>query len=407
MGLWHKVKDTVKGAAKEVGAVVANPTGVIANAPLYLFGQMIKEATKTPDMDVPEGTGEGEGEEIVEAPAEVDMPAPTFVSYDPITQAPYKMVNISKFAQRWGNINRAEVSKNVQMSKDLALSQLDTELQGLQNYAPAAAALQRQEIAADNIFNQQQKEAQVAKALPGVKEQLAAQAARAESFASGRMPSDIEDRALELGIRSQAADTATAAGFGASSSVSRKASDLLSAQQRITLSQYGDQLLTGNINQKASLFLAPTEYANAGSQIQVMPSVSGSQLQSQNFVNLNNLTTIPATAALSTRVNQKQFATNLTQRTNEFNATNKLATDQFNANAANTFALQEFAYQVGYEGTLAGVATANNEIALQLQQQQQYYQMMQQYMEQQQQMNMISGIGSFVSQLFSVGMSLF
>lgn len=340
------------------------------------------KGTKTPSGGAtssnPTGAqiGDTPNPNVAVAPAMVGMPAPTFMSYDPITAAPYKMVNIQKFAQKWGNINRQQIIKNAQLSKDLALQQLDTELQGLRNYAPAAAALQRQEVSADNQFNQQQRLAQIATALPGVKEQLAAQATRAESFASGRMPSDIEDRALELGIRSQAADRATAAGFGASSSVSRKASDLLAAQQRIQLSQYGDQLLNQNIAEKVGLFLAPTEYSNAGSQIKVMPALSGSQLSQANLSQANAMAGIPASQALSTRVNQNQFVTNLEQQTRTFNASNQLATDQFNANAANQFALTAFQYQVGYQGTLAGVATTNNETALQLQQQEQFRQTM-------------------------------
>lgn len=410
MSLWTHIRDTVTDAAKNI--VTTGGAGT-SGMPQGAGGDVIEVPQSSSGSDgSSEGTtGEGivqvpggSDGEIAEAPAKVDMPAPTFMSYDPITQAPYKMVNIAKFAKRWGNINRQEILKNSQLAKDLALEQLDTELKGLQNYVPAMGALKRQETAADNVFNQQQREAMVAQALPGVKEQLAAQSARAESFASGRMPSSIEDRALELGIRSRAADIATAAGFGATSSVSRKASDLLSAEERIKLSQYGDQLLTQNINQKAGLFLAPTEYSNAGQQVNVMPSVSAGQLSASNLAQINAMTGIPAQAALSTRVNQNQFVTNLTQRTNEFNASNQLATDQFNASAANQFALTEFQYEVGYEGTLAGVATTNNEIALQLQQQQQYYSMMQQYMGQMQQANQmqqwiqsIVGIGTAIA----------
>lgn len=394
MSIFSRIRDTVEGAIP----------GIVSGDPMMAATGAIKGATgsdgSSGGASAP-SSGEVNASDVAVAPAEVGMPAPTFISYDPITAAPYKMVNIAKFAKKWGNINRQEIVKNAQLSKDLALQQLDTELQGLKNYVPAAAALKRQETAADNQFNQQQREAQIAAALPGVKEQLAAQSARAQSFASGRMPSDIEDRALELGIRSQAADRATAAGFGATSSVSRKASDLLSAQQRVTLSQYGEGLLTQNIATKSSLFLAPTEYSNAGTQINVMPSIGGAQLSEKNLTTLSAMTGISTNQALQGRLNQNQYVTNLTQRTNEFNASNTLATDQFNANAANNFALTEFQYQVGYQGTLAGVATSNNEIALQMQQQQQYYRMMQDYMQQSQQAGMLNSIFN----LFGTGAS--
>jgi hypothetical protein len=43
-----------------------------------------------------------------------------------------------------------------------------------------------------------------------------------------------------------------------------------------------------------------------------------------------------------------------------FNASNELSTDSFNASNANNFKLTKFQYDVGYAGTVAGVATANN-----------------------------------------------
>lgn len=312
-------------------------------------------------------------------PGYVNQPAPSFLDYDPITRAPYTMQNIKKFAKNWGQFNRSQILKNYQLADELALDQLDTELKGLQNYVPAASALKRSETAADNVFNQAQRTAQVNQALPEVYAQLQAQAARAESFASGRMPSDIEDRALELGIRSQAADYASAGGFGATSSVARKASDLLSAQQRIALSQYGDQLLTNNIGTKANLYLAPTEYSNAGTQVNVMPSISGSQLASSNLANINQLTTISPTTALSAKINEKQFVAGLEQQTRQFNATNQLATDQYNVGTANQFKLMKWQYDIGYEGTKAGIESANNMYENQMIMQDRYQSIVQDY----------------------------
>lgn len=354
-----------------------------------------------PGPSVSSGREDGVNTEPNVMPGYVEMPAPTFINYDPITRAPYKMTNIKKFAQRWGTINRNEILKNYQLADQLALNQIDTELKGLQSYVPAAAALKRSETAADNIFNQAQRLAQVNQALPEVYGQLQAQAARAESFASGRMPSDIEDRALELGIRSQAADYASAGGFGATSSVARKASDLLSAQQRIGLSQYGDQLLNQNIATKANLYLAPTEYANVGSQINVMPSISGSQLASTNLANINQSTMITASTALGAKIGEKQFVTGLEQRTREFNATNELATDQFNASTANQFALTKFAYDVGYEGTEAGVATANNNWANQVALMDRYQAVVQDYIGHAQDAGTISDIASGITEIIT------
>lgn len=271
-----------------------------------------------------------------------------------------KFTDPIKFGKKYGEFARTEMGKNFSLSQDFALKSLDTELQGLKNYVPAASALKRSETSADNIFNQNERTLQVNRALPGVGQQLGEQGQRAETYASGRVPDSVTDRALELNIRSGAADRAGAGGFGASSSASRKSSDLMSAEQRIALSQYGDQLLTSNIGTKANLFLAPTEYSDAGSQVRVMPSLSASQLTQDNFGQLNSNTILPISTAFTGTVQQ-----------NQFNAGQALNTAEYNASAQNSFALQKFGYNASYAGTVAGAAqtNANTEFALQQQQQ--------------------------------------
>lgn len=236
-----------------------------------------------------------------------------------MTAADYAMVDPTQISKEFGDVNREQMRANAQLSSDLALQALDTELQGLRNFAPAAAALKRAEIERDNQFNQAQREAMLAAGDPAMRADLEAQAARARAFAEGRMPSTIEDRALELGIRSRAADRAGVGGFGARSSAAQKAASLMSAEQRIALSQYGDQALTSNISNRNALLLAPTSYSDAGQQIAVTPSVSGAQAAMQIANEANQYTNIRAETAYQGQMQQEQFRTNLEQQTNQFN----------------------------------------------------------------------------------------
>lgn len=346
------------------------------------------------------------------APADLtsQFPSPFLSGYNPINAAPFKFTDVSKFAKQYGQFNREELNKNFNFSKGLALDTLDTELQSLQGYAPAAAALKRNETSIDNQFNQQQRTSQIDTALPGVRNQSIAQGQRAESYANGRIPDPVQDRAFELGVRSSAADNANAGGFGANSSVARKASDLMSAAQRVDLSKYGDQLLGQNIQQRYNNEVAPTEFSNAGSQINVNPPVSYSQLQESNFGQVNQATIMPTGAAFTGQVQQNQFVTGLEQQTRQFNASNTLQNDQFNAGNQNNFALQKFGYQVGEAGAFAGAAQTNLNTGVALDQQAQAAKNFQDYLGQAQQAGTINsitqGLGSLIggfANLFSGG----
>lgn len=303
--------------------------------------------------------------------------------------APYNFTDPMKFGQEFGAFNRKEIQKNFDLSKDLSLKELSTELSSLQGFIPAAAALKRNETSLDNQFNQAQRTQQVNQALPNAGADLEAQRGRANSFASGQVPNAIQDRALELGIRSAAADRTAAGGFGASSSVARKASDLLSINERIQLSKYGDSLLSNNISQTANLFLAPTEYSNAGGQVNVNPSVSASQLIDRNIAQINGLASIPTTQAFSSNVQQNQFRTNQVQQNSQFNTT-----------AQNQFALDLFGYQAGYANSVAGAAQTNTNTQIGLDQQAMAQQITQQYMQLAQDAQSIQSLFSGLGGLF-------
>lgn len=235
-----------------------------------------------------------------------------------MTAADYTMVDPSQVQSQYGDISRSETAKNSALSSQLALDSLDTELKGLQNYAPTAANLQRQEIAKDNTANSAARLASLDAADPSIRGDLSSQAERARSYAEGKVPNSILDRQLELGIQSSSADRAAVGGFGAGSSAAAKAGSLMSAEARIGLSQYGDQLLSSNITNRTATEVAPTEYSNAGSQISAVPSQSAGQTAMQIASQLN-AGNINAKDALASKTQQGEFKAGLEQDTNKTN----------------------------------------------------------------------------------------
>lgn len=291
-----------------------------------------------------------------------NFPAAATVSFPSIQPAPYKFTDPQTYASKFADFNREQVSKNFDQSKTMALDTLDTELQGLQKYAPAAAALKREQTSIDNLFNQSARTSQVNTALPNARATLDAQAQRAASYAKGELPSDQLDRALELGTRSAATDAGTYGGFGASSGATTKMSDLMSADQRFQIAQYGEGLTSSNLTQDASLFLAPTEYSNAGAGINVAPEVGAGRLTTSDLGTLNSATVLDPAQALTSNIQQEQYKTGITQRTNEFNATGQMLANTTNAAAINDFALSSFGYDVSYTNAMTAAGQHQQDV---------------------------------------------
>lgn len=297
--------------------------------------------------------------------------APTFIGdqfpsavqtqFDPIPGAAqdYTFIDPIKFGREFGPFQRSELTANLAQAKGFAMDVLDTEFQGLASFVPRSAMLKREELGLDTAFNQGLRIAQVQGAIPDVLRDINQQAADARTYAAGEVPNSIIDRGLEVGLRSEAADIAATSGFGASSSAAQKISNLMSARERIGLSQYGNQLLSQNAAFRQQLLLAPTSYSDAGQQINVMPTISGGQAQVGNFAAINAETLISAREGFQAAINQAQFGANLIQRTQEFNASNTLQNAQFNANNLNNFALSYFNYLNSYVNSVAGAAQTN------------------------------------------------
>lgn len=247
-----------------------------------------------------------------------------------MTAADYTLLDPADVQEEFGDITRSEMRENSALASDLALDAIDTELQGLLNYAPTAANLQRQQVALDNTTNQAERTRMLEAADPNIAKDLQAQRERFGAYAEGRVPDSITDRQLELGIQSNAADRASSGGFGKGSSAAAKAGQLMSAEARIGLSQYGDQALSSNIAQRTSTLLAPQQMATGGSQIQVMPSMSAGQaaMAIASEANAGNIT---AKDALASKTQQGQFEAELEQ---DANKTNLLTQSQKDLNQA-------------------------------------------------------------------------
>lgn len=292
------------------------------------------------------------------------------ISYDPVKVKPipnsgYDIIDPQEFSENYGDFTTDRFVNNFGTSEKLALKTLETELKGLKMFAPAAASIKRRELSADNLFNQSQRTTQINEVLPDVAAGLKQQTKDAATFASGRFTSEIEDRALETGLRSESADISRSRGFGDNSTAAMKASDLASARERFGIAQYGNELKGVNSQSRQQLELAPTSYSDAGQQIKVTPTVDAGSLQRANTTELTRLNTIDTATGLNSLSQQGQYLDTANTNINQFNTTTKLGADQFNSqlkfntdtyNSSNSFAaaLGKFNYDVQFSNAVAG-----------------------------------------------------
>jgi hypothetical protein len=358
-GVYYDVKNPGGRAEGQSGFQFSNPDEIGQSNTVYGGGQP-SDGNLDPgfsngsnDVPLPPGAIGGGGSGVSSLPWYLQgFPQFDPVEWGDVTKAEYDFTDPIEFAKKFGDFNRGEFAKNFEQAQGFALSALETELKGLQGFAPAAAAVAREQIGIDNQFNQQQRTRQIDSVLPNARGDLEAQRRRAETYASGELPDAQLDRALELGLRSRAADTGTAAGFGAGSAQTRKVSDLMSADQRFQIAQYGEGLTTNNLATSSELLLAPTEYSTAGSQIKVTPEISAGRLAFQGAGMLNEATLVSPGQALTSEIQQNQFETNLEQRTNEINAEGNFRADTFNSTGSFQAAMAKFQYDVSYLNAL-------------------------------------------------------
>ncbi len=294
------------------------------------------------------------------SPAYLGGQFPTFqpVKYNPINQPDFQGTNAGDFSSQYGQGIRNDILQNFGQSQSLALGTLATELQGLKAFAPAAAALARTTAAQDTFANQNLRTAQLQSTIPGALNNLSQQTSDAATYAQGKLPNSFNDTQLEYGIRSRAADNASTRGFGDNSLIGKSSSDLMSAEERFQIAQYGNTLGTQNAEVRNTLEVAPTEYINAGQQIRTMPTVSAGQYAQQYTNEANQLGLVNAGQAYQGTIGQNEFSAGQSLQTQEFNATNNLNTQQFNSTNGFAAQLGFFNYQNGFANNLAGLGTA-------------------------------------------------
>lgn len=285
------------------------------------------------------------------------------VTFNPITAAPYTFTDPIEAAKRYAAFNTGQEEQAFQtgLSRAGTLSNLDqnAELSRLD----VMSAKQQSLVAAENAFNQTQRLAAVDRGVPQARNVLNEELGRARTLASGRLLSDAEDRAYELAARSASGDQSLARGFGDDSIFGKRTSDILSAEQRLGLTQLGTSMLGNWLSQASGLLIDTPLKANLSQQIRAQPTFLPSQFAAQQQGALTNLTTLPNQFGISSEINQNQFSTNLEQGTRTFNASNDLASQEFNSSGQFQESVTKFNATVGnYDRVNAANQAAQDQI---------------------------------------------
>lgn len=288
-----------------------------------------------------------------------------------------------------GAFNAGQFQQNLQIGSQNAQDLIQLEFQGLQAFNRAARDLQQegiidenafnklqvaaanefnrtqipqanvfnqQQIGQANVFNQQQRLDQLDTALPGARDTILQQIERGKTLAEGKFVSGAEDRAFETAARNAAAEGTVVRGFGDDSVFGRRASDLLSAQQRLQLSQVGAQNLDRFLTLGANLAFdqpikqnpildQPLQFqpqqARTAQDIPGAPARPASELAVQQQGALTQLNTIAPSQAITFDIGQNQFQSNLDQRTNEFNSRLDFESQKFNSETGLQVSLEQ------------------------------------------------------------------
>lgn len=168
----------------------------------------------------------------------------------------------------------------------------------------------RGHITDDNLFNQQQRLQAVEAALPGARQITLDALGRAQTLASGRLLSSIDDRAFETVSRNTSADSTFLRGFGDDSVFGRKTSDIISAKERLQLSMMGEGLLQSWLQQGNAMFVDQPIKSDIGSQIPLLPvNEPAAALGIASFLGGANM--LPVTAQPEADLKTQMFNSNL------------------------------------------------------------------------------------------------
>jgi hypothetical protein len=284
-------------------------------------------------------------------------PLPVFTDFSSLTfptvNVPYNPIDPQLFAQRYNVFNRGEYGQNFNDALSYAQALLDFEKAGLASYAPDAAKLQQFLASQENVYNQGQignanqfNQGQTANAnqfnqgqlnqrlqaeLPQAREIINERLGSARRLAQGLLPLSLNDRAFELGARSVAADSAFNKGFGNTSTFTRNMIDKYSTGERLALTDRGDARTDQWLKNAITMLVdAPLKYSPLQQQpslgrlsgdIRGMPSLSPSQLASQQQQQLVNLTQFTTPQAADFQRQQDQFGAGFFLDQQKFNST--------------------------------------------------------------------------------------
>lgn len=294
----------------------------------------------------------------------------------PLLSTPY--VNPIEKTGEVAQFNTAQFEENFKLAERFADLLTNIEYTGLESFNRKARALQQEGIISENEFNrlqlmaankfnlgevstanaanQSERLKQLEKALPGARDVILQNIERNATLAEGRFPGQLEDRAFEVAARNAAADITQAGGFGVGSAFGEKTSDLLSAEQRLQLSQTGQSNLSSFLNLGATLaFDQPIKYnpvlqepiqARTSLDVRGAPSIPASQAAITEQGQLTPLTTISPTTAAQLEIGQNQFQTNIEQQANMFNSSLDFQGQTFNATGAWTEQIEQYMQDV-------------------------------------------------------------
>jgi len=304
-----------------------------------------------------------------------DFSSLTFAPINPTFVPPTPVVDPIQRTEEVGDFNRLQNQVNLGIGSQNALGLTQLEFDGLQLFnrqarelqqegvaqenvfnqgqfaqankfnrgqIPASNAFNRGELTEANAFNQEQRLSQLETALPGASDTINRQIERGTQLAEGRFVTDAEDRAFEVAARSASADGTIARGFGDDSVFGKRSSELLSAQQRLQVSQVGEQTLNRFLTLGANLkFDQPIkqnpvldqplqfqpQQTRTSQDVRGAPSIPASQLAVQQQQQLNELSTITPTQAIAFDINQNQFQSGV----DKFNSQLDFNSQQFNS----------------------------------------------------------------------------
>lgn len=233
--------------------------------------------------------------------------------------------------------NKGQLDENFLTSLENAGVLSEENTNQLIDYLNAMSPVEQELIGIENAFNQQEKLKAAETALPGITDLLRGEVKNAQTLASGKMLTSVEDNALNQTIRSQGADAAYTKGLGTGSLASQTLSNQLSVSQRLSLMKQGEDYLN-TTTQLASALLVDTPNKSKLSQgIESKPSETIGQLTTAQQNIINPYTTMTASDAQSSLTSQRVAEAQLDSSNWENYQNRALNIEQSNLQATNTY----------------------------------------------------------------------